>query len=156
MPGRRSLLQAQYYAHPHNAFWSIVLPTVNGAAHLPYVDKVRHLQQSRVALWDVLADCQRPGSLDSKIVVGSEVFNPLDAFRQQMPDLQAIFFNGQKAQSLFVRRFAAASAFEGLNLAVLPSTSPAHASLSKEQKARVWQQNLGQYLDSFAEHNQSA
>jgi G:T/U-mismatch repair DNA glycosylase len=54
--------------------------------------------------------------------------------------LKAIAFNGRKANELFLRRIAPRLPADApcIELLVLPSTSAAHASLSRENKLEVW------------------
>ena len=111
MPGRESLRQQQYYAHPRNAFWSIIESRFKGgdsvgqlaSSNADYLVRVQALLELKLAVWDVLANCERPGSLDSSIVRGSETYNPLPELVGKPPDLRAILFNGQKAHTLFER-----------------------------------------------------
>jgi double-stranded uracil-DNA glycosylase len=64
LPGQRSLQMQQYYAHPQNAFWKLILAIFEADRELPYARRVRVLEKNRVAVWDVLAAAERPGSLD--------------------------------------------------------------------------------------------
>ena len=67
MPGVRSLQAVEYYAHPHNAFWTVMGELFGAGRSLPYAQRLQRLQQCGVGLWDVLQSCVRPGSLDSAI-----------------------------------------------------------------------------------------
>ena len=67
MPGKESLKQNQYYAHPQNAFWKIMGELVGAHPHLPYDERLHKLTAAHLALWDVLKTCEREGSLDSDI-----------------------------------------------------------------------------------------
>ena len=58
MPGKKSLKQNQYYAHPSNAFWKIMGEIVGAYPPLSYA-KGWHPGIFRIALWDVLASCVR-------------------------------------------------------------------------------------------------
>ena len=42
---------------------------------LPYDERTQHLAQTGIALWDVVASAERPGSLDSSIVQSSVIVN---------------------------------------------------------------------------------
>ncbi|MDO5057628.1 MAG: DNA-deoxyinosine glycosylase [Lautropia sp.] len=139
-PGTASLAAQSYYAHPRNQFWPIVGSLINvPLADLPYPERLEQLRAHRIALWDTVGHCQRQGSLDSNIrhAIGNE-FQQLLA---QLPQLRGIGFNGQHAARQ--RR-----AFEALGYATatLPSTSPAHASLSLAAKRTQWLEALGPWL----------
>ncbi|HAU69517.1 MAG TPA: DNA-deoxyinosine glycosylase [Gammaproteobacteria bacterium] len=151
MPGKKSLDQNQYYAHPQNAFWSIILQGTSCDLSHSYAERLAALVKLRVGVWDVLADCERSGSLDSNIVRGSEVFNPLDEVVKSLPALTGVFFNGQKAQHLFNRRFKHLSKEKRPCFSVLPSTSPAYAAMSTSQKSTIWSKALGQHVEHFSD-----
>lgn len=63
MPGVKSLEQAQYYAHPQNAFWRI-MAKLFGAPYpfASYDDKLNLLLSHHIALWDVISTCARDGA----------------------------------------------------------------------------------------------
>ena len=137
MPGRASLDAVQYYAFRHNAFWRIMGELFGAGPELDYRARLEKLITSRVALWDVIAECQRPGSLDSSITADSLVTNDFDAFFDRHPAITRVAFNGQTAARLFKQqvRPGLVREFEYLTL---PSTSPAHASKSYAQKFEAW------------------
>src|SRR6185312_9440145 len=67
-PGAASLAAQQYYAHPRNQFWKLVGALVGEDLYsLPYDERLPRLLVHRFGLWDVLAACEREGSLDSAI-----------------------------------------------------------------------------------------
>lgn len=142
MPGVASLAAGQYYAHPQNAFWRIVGTLCDFPADAPYAQRVRALQDAGIALWDVLHACERPGSLDASISRRSEVPNDLPGFLRTHPAVRLIAFNGGLAAAAFRRHIAPQLA--GMppdaapELIRLPSTSPAHASLSFADKLAAW------------------
>lgn len=146
MPGRVSLAQSQYYAHARNAFWWIMSELLSFDLSLPYQQRVRALTQSNVALWDVLSDCQRPGSLDANIVRDSEVANDFSTLFQQYPSLELIAFNGAAAQRLFMRHCKSYLQQADIQWVQLPSSSPAHAALSRDDKLAVWRNHLSPVL----------
>jgi len=139
MPGMVSLAQQRYYAHPRNLFWPIMATLCGFAADLGYLDKLQRLNASGVALWDVIGQCQRKGSLDSAIY--DEQVNNFEQFFTLQPGIAAIGFNGAKAWQSF-QRYVLPSQQISTDIALLPlpSTSPAHAALSFEQKLAQWQQ----------------
>lgn len=149
MPGQRSLDQQQYYAHPRNAFWPIMAELLGFDIALPYERRLERLRSGGVALWDVLAECQRPGSLDSSIVEKSIRANDFAELLDQYPTIEAIFFNGAKAEQAFKRYVLKelSDLQRRMPRQRLPSTSPAHASMKLEQKSHHWRQQLGNLLN---------
>ncbi|MDX5407069.1 MAG: DNA-deoxyinosine glycosylase [Chromatiaceae bacterium] len=138
MPGTASLAQQQYYAHPRNAFWPLMAQLLGFSASLPYEERISALQTGGVALWDVIASCQRSGSLDSAIQ--HEQLNNFSDFFASQPDLRLIAFNGAKAWHSFKRHILPLNILPaGVALLSMPSTSPAHASLTFQQKLFEWQ-----------------
>ncbi len=135
MPGQESLRQAQYYAHPRNAFWPIMEALFGIPATLPYAQRTVQLAQCGVAVWDVCAAAYRPGSLDTDIRSDSVVSNDFSEFFQLHPQIQRVCFNGAKAAQLYRKHVKCDLPLE---YCALPSTSPTHASLSFDQKLALW------------------
>lgn len=138
MPGTASLAAGQYYAHERNAFWPVMAALLGFDAAAPYPERVGALQAAQVAVWDVLQACTRPGSLDSRIEKDSLIMNDFAGFLDSHPLVAAIFFNGSTAENCFRRQVLPQLGGRGLHYARLPSTSPAHASLSLAQKCEAW------------------
>jgi double-stranded uracil-DNA glycosylase len=138
MPGRASLAANQYYAHPRNAFWSLMGRLFAFDSAQDYPARVKALNDFGIAVWDVLASCQRPGSLDSAIAKNSVVTNDLIGFLAAHRLIGHIFFNGGTAEKLFHRHIMPTPATNNLRLIRLPSTSPAHAALGFAQKLAAW------------------
>jgi hypoxanthine-DNA glycosylase len=132
MPGRASLQAGQYYAFGRNAFWKIMGELFSAGPDLAYPERLDRLVGARIALWDVLAACQRPGSLDSDIKLNSAEANDFNHFFATHPAVSHVFFNGRTAESVFRRRVVPELTPE-LELVALPSTSPAHASDQQQQ-----------------------
>jgi TDG/mug DNA glycosylase family protein len=142
MPGAVSLQQTRYYAHPRNRFWPLMAALCGFDHQLEYTQRMQCLQQAGVGLWDVIGQCRRAGSLDTAIVRGSEVVNPLPALMQRLPHLQLIACNGAAAHAAFVRwvQPALPPLAVGLPVLALPSTSPANAAWSLPRLVERWQQ----------------
>lgn len=138
MPGAASLQAQQYYAHPHNLFWPFMQELLGIDRTLPYARRTRLLTARGVAVWDVIASCERRGSLDADI--RDETVNDFPAFLAAHPRLEAIFLNGRKAEATF-RRHALPLLGErlaGREPVALPSTSPANASVDRHRKLAAW------------------
>ena len=140
IPGVRSLTEQQYYAHPQNAFWRIFAALLGFDAGAPYVERCAALTGSGIALWDVLASCRRPGSLDASIEQDSIVANDIAGFLQSRPTITAIHFNGALAEKTFLRHILPTlpPAQQSIRRLRLPSTSPAHAGMRFEEKLAAW------------------
>ena len=139
MPGTASLQAQQYYAYPHNQFWKIIFDVFeNGRPPQNYEDKLHTLLKHRLGLWDALAACTRPGSLDSHIKTPTP--NDFPALFTQYPAVHTLLFNGQAAARYFKRFYGWELPCK--TLLILPSTSPAHASLSYTQKLALWKKGL--------------
>jgi double-stranded uracil-DNA glycosylase len=145
LPGRKSLEMRQYYAQPQNAFWRIMGSLFGAGPELAYPDRVERLVASRIAVWDVLAAGERSGSLDSAIVAASIVINDFGAFFERHGGVGLICFNGAKAAQLYRRNVqpALAPRFAAIEHRVLPSTSPANASMRFDTKLVRWAAALG-------------
>jgi hypoxanthine-DNA glycosylase len=131
-PSSASLAARQYYGHPRNQFWRILGEILHEPlVSLDYADRLERVLAHQVGIWDVYAACGRTGSLDSQIQAPRA--NELASLPRRAPRLRAVAFNGQAAG-----RFRAQIAELGYAWAVLPSTSPAHAARSFEDKLELW------------------
>jgi TDG/mug DNA glycosylase family protein len=143
MPSQISLDCQQYYANPNNAFWWIMTQIIASDNCLDYDRKTKLICDSGFAVWDVLASCQRKGSLDSNIQRSSETANDLRSLIQDNPSLRLIAFNGAAAKQIFMRYCSAIlTEYPDLRWRQLPSTSPAHAAMQKSEKLVIWRDAL--------------
>ena len=138
MPGMKSLDAGQYYAHHQNTFWKIMGQLFGAGPTVCYEKRVLILKRAGLALWDVMASCVRDGSLDADIDEASIVPNNFHAFFDAHPQVKHVFFNGAKAGICFHKFVPSHVSDRGLHFTRLPSTSPAHASLSLPQKLKAW------------------
>lgn len=138
-PSAASLAAQQYYAHPQNQFWRVLGAVISlPLKEMDYPDRITAVQAAGIAIWDVFASCERAGSLDTAI--RDAVPNPLAALKKcppgrtaLAPALRRICFNGRMA----ARRIREVEAM-GFEAVVLPSTSPAHAGMTFEEKLARW------------------
>ncbi|MBP6016096.1 MAG: DNA-deoxyinosine glycosylase [Candidatus Promineofilum sp.] len=141
MPGAMSLRRQQYYAHPRNHFWPIMEDLTGVPAGAEYPQRVERLADTGIALWDSLMACVRPGSLDASIVAETEEPNDFLALLSAHPAIRAICFNGKKSEQVFRKRVLPdlpATVSQRLAFHSLPSTSPANAGFTYEQKLARW------------------
>ncbi|MBT8130840.1 MAG: DNA-deoxyinosine glycosylase [Gammaproteobacteria bacterium] len=142
LPGERSIAAGQYFAHPRNAFWPIVGQLFNIATALPYQERVKALNKSGVALWDVLQASHRKGSLDSAIDINTAKSNDFNTFLEKYPGICLIAFNGRKAAELFHRIVEPRLVVPVPPQILLPSTSPAYAAMPYAKKLEIWRKIL--------------
>ena len=153
MPGVASLNEVAYYAHPRNAFWPITIACFSDTPintvdlqQWSYEQRLQLLKSNQVALWDVLAECVRPGSLDSAIDQKTVMVNPIMKFLDQHTSINRIIFNGKAAYSVFNRHIEKAKREEwasyDVEILTMPSTSPAMAQLSLVEKFALWKKAL--------------
>ncbi len=140
MPSEASLKQKQYYAHPRNAFWYIMGGLFHFSAEAAYAERTAQLKKNGIALWDVLRECEREGSLDSSIIASSIKTNDFSRLLTLHPSIQLIVFNGATAEKEFKKRVLPDlnRRHQLIQMIRLPSTSPAMAALSREQKMAKW------------------
>jgi hypoxanthine-DNA glycosylase len=134
LPGEASLAARQYYGNSRNAFWRLMEGVLETPlVPLAYEDRLATLLAHGVGLWDVIAEAERPGSLDAAI--RDPAANDLLALVERLPALRVVAFNGGTAAKLGGRLIG-----ERVPTLALPSSSPAHAARSFEQKAEAWGQ----------------
>ena len=138
MPGVKSFEKNQYYANPRNAFWSIMITLLNSDEALNYQQRKKLLTDNRIALWDVLKSCYREGSLDSSIDHSTIIANDFNLFLKKQKQVKAIFFNGGETEKLFKKYVMKELNNKEIEYFKLPSTSPAHAAMSFDQKLSNW------------------
>lgn len=140
LPSRASLQKMEYYGHPQNVFWRIMGELFGAGPELAYAERTRILVARHVAVWDVLHRSVRAGSMDSAIDRRTARANDFAALFARRPAIDLVCFNGLAAANLY-HRLVAATLEKGLNTAgyeILPSTSPAYASMRFAQKLARW------------------
>jgi TDG/mug DNA glycosylase family protein len=139
MPGEASLRAGKYYAHPRNHFWRIMEALLSLPPGIDYAERVQALKAARIALWDVLQSCERDGSLDSNIDKATQVINDFASFFACHSAITHVFFNGSKAEQVYLRKVLPGLSEQQIKYMGLPSTSPANAVQSFERKLAAWQ-----------------
>ena len=140
MPGGESLRQQQYYAFRHNVFWRMMGEICSFSPALPYPERLAALRRSGIALWDVLARCERAGSLDSAIAHPEP--NPIPELLRSCPKIGLILCNGSAAGRFFQRFFPETA----IPVRVMPSTSPAAARMRYQEKLASYRAALEPWL----------
>ncbi len=95
LPGEESLRRGEYYAHPRNLFWPIILALFDEPPALNYAERLAFLTTHRIAVWDVCEIGEREASADSTI--RTERPNAIGRLLDQHPLIRAVAFNGTAA-----------------------------------------------------------
>lgn len=123
MPGAASLRASQYYGNPQNFFWRIVYALFSDSEPDDrYDSRLEFALSHRLALWDSIAFCTRPGSLDSDIRDASP--NDIPGLLRQYPDIAIIACNGAKSHAELLKHFGENAEIRARTVIRLPSTSP--------------------------------
>lgn len=133
LPSVKSREQNFYYGHPRNRFWQVLAQIFSEKLPNTIDEKKRLLVRHQIALWDVIESCDIAGSSDSSI----KNVTPADLQRIiKATKIKTIYANGRKAGELY-NRYQKEST--GLNITVLPSTSPANAKWTLDKLVKQWQ-----------------
>lgn len=138
-PSITSFEQAFYYAHPRNAFWPII-ETLFGVSLRDNNDKKSFCLAHGIGLWDVIGSCERSNSSDTNLK--NCIPNDFEALLKMYPNIRAIGFTGKKSFDLFQKYFKDIQ----IETALLPSTSPAHAAMKREEKTAIYKEFLNKFL----------
>jgi len=133
MPGAESLRQQAYYSHPRNLFWKLIADVTKQEIPSTYDERKSFLLKNNIGLWDICQSCIREGSLDENI--SKESPSDLKNLLSEYPNIKCLAFNGQKAHKLYSKHFGTLPSVQVLSL---PSSSPANAGISWEDKAESW------------------
>lgn len=139
MPSVKSLADAQYYAHPRNAFWPILFDVFGVTPTDDYEAKKAMIRGNGLALWDAAQSCEREGSLDSNM--RDVAYNDFASLYAHCPHIHTVLCNGGTAHALFLK-----SGFAGDRQVIrMPSTSPAY-TMAYARKLTIWKETLNQVL----------
>ena len=126
MPSPKSREVLFYYGHPQNRFWRVLAAVLGEEVPQSVPEKKAMLLRHRIALWDVLAECEITGASDSSI--RNPVANDLSVILDHAP-VQAVFTTGATAWKLYTRLQKPHTGIEAVRL---PSTSPANCAVKME------------------------
>lgn len=125
-PSVKSRKTEFYYGNRQNRFWKTLAEFFSCPEPLTVEEKKHFLILNKIALWDVVSECEIVGSQDSTIknFKVADIKNLL-----QKIDVKLIILNGSKAGDIFLRHYSEI----GVPYVQLPSTSPANTRFSKEK-----------------------
>ncbi len=132
MPSVKSREIQFYYGHPQNRFWRVLGAVLGVEFPADSEGKRALLLENRIALWDVIAECDIIGSSDATIC--NVVPNDLSVILDVAP-IEAVFTNGGTASRVYTRYQLKDTGREAV---VLPSTSPANAAWSEARLIEAW------------------
>lgn len=135
MPSVTSLEKQEYYGFAHNRFWKM-LSSIYAMPIDTYEQKKEIIYTQQLLLWDVIGECEREGSLDSKI--RKEKVNDIGAVLAQYPSIVRVICNGRKSYDLYQRYFSSLT----IPCVYVPSTSNANRSIQEDRLFEAWQQAL--------------
>jgi len=163
-PSIKSFEEEQYFGHPLNAFWWIagdclgfrratgISPSTGKQYELtkfirhgedriiPYGEQTKELVKNGFALWDIVSQCERPGSLDQDIKNAKP--NNLREFAQEHYGTlrRIVIANGGTGCTLFVRLFK--DWLGSGELQALPGHEPSEKAFSKAIEREERRQNI--------------
>ncbi len=120
-----------YYGHKQNRFWKMLAEIFQEEIPLDPQGKKEFLLRKKIALWDMVVECEIEGSADSS-VKNPKVADLTVIFKQAK--IQKILLNGTLSYTLFERHYASC----GLPYYKMPSTSPANPRFDQ----RIWREVL--------------
>lgn len=139
-PSVKSREEDFYYAHPNNRFWKIISYILQKDFPLNIEEKKQMLLEGKIAIWDVLEQCEITGSSDASIK--NPIVNDIYSLVNKS-NIKAIFFNGKKSFQIF-NKFCTKK--PNVDLIYLPSTSPANAAFNFDKLCVIWKNNIIKFL----------
>lgn len=131
-PSVKSRETAFFYGHSQNRFWSVIAEIFGSEKPLTVDAKKELILSNKLALWDVIAECEIQGSADSTIT--DVTANDLSVILQNS-NVKRIFVNGKTAEKYYKKYTYPKT---GIKAICLPSTSPANAAWSIEKLVEEW------------------
>jgi hypoxanthine-DNA glycosylase len=138
-PSIASFEQSFYYAHPRNLFWPIIESVFNVRLESNEAKKAFCLKKG-IGLWDVIASCERSNSSDTNLK--NCIPNDFVRLLAEHTGIRAIGCTGKKSYDLFKKYYGNL----GVEAVQLPSTSPAHAAMKREEKEEIYKALIGKYI----------
>ncbi len=127
MPSVLSRKTGFYYGHPRNRFWLVLSDVFQEKTPKTITEKKVFLRKHRIALWDVLKECDITASNDNSI--RNPIPNDLNLILQSTK-IKAIFTTGRMAEKLY-NEFCIDQT--NIPCIYLPSTSPANVAIKYEE-----------------------
>ena len=139
-PSVKSREAGFYYSHPQNRFWKVIAELTEECTPVTVEEKKKMLLKHKIAIWDVIKNCEITGSSDSSIkkVVPADIGSIL-----KKSNIEKIYANGGKAHELYMKYIYKDTKKDIIKL---PSTSPANAAYSLERLLEIWKVEISNIL----------
>lgn len=123
-PSVKSREEGFFYGNPRNRFWRVLAEAFGAETPSTIEEKKRFLDENKIALWDMVTECEIEGSLDTNIkdYVVADIKTVVEK-----SEIERIILNGGMSAKLFFKHF---QCYADMAVA-LPSTSPANAKFEK-------------------------
>ena len=115
-----------YYGHPQNRFFAVLGSLFNEDAALSVIDRKVFLKRHKIALYDVIEECDIEGSSDTSIK--NVIPIDIELVLREYPNIKIIGITGNTAKYYFNRYLI--NKVGNIKVVYLPSTSPANAKMS--------------------------
>ena len=120
-----------YYGHKQNRFWKTVCGVFGEEVPLDKEGKIQFLKRRKIALWDMVTQCDIIGSSDAS--VKNAVVADLSVILNRA-NIKKILLNGTLSYNLFCKYYEDIS----IPYFKMTSTSPANPRFSKQE----WEEQL--------------
>ncbi len=127
MPSPKSREVGFYYSHPRNRFWQVLGKIFDEDVPKTTAEKKSFVLKHKIALWDVLKECDISGASDSSIK--NAVPNDIGIILENS-DIRAVFTSGSAAAKLYKKFIEPKTSISAISL---PSTSPANAKIGLDE-----------------------
>ena len=127
MPSPKSRELGFYYSHPRNRFWPVLAKIFGEEIPGTPEEKKNFCLRHKIALWDVLKECEIECASDSSIK--NAVPNDISIILNSA-DIKAVFTTGTTAAKLYKKFIEPETK---IPVIALPSTSPANAKVKFEE-----------------------
>ncbi len=128
-PSVKSRENQFYYGNRRNRFWQVLAEVFSSPLPDTNEEKKELLRLNKVALWDMVTECDVVGSMD--VDIKNPIVADIDSLLKNYP-IKKIITNGKKADELLTKNFP-----HLLDITVnLPSTSPANPRFDKDKWAK--------------------
>ena len=117
-----------YYGHPQNRFFAVLGSLFNEDAPLSVEGRKVFLKRHKIALYDVIEECDIEGSADSSIK--NVIPIDIELVLRRYKNIKVIGVNGNKAKELFIKYLL--DKVGSTKVIYLPSTSLANAKMNLE------------------------